>query len=64
MEVRGVGIEQLNLQSYNNIVVIVIINEAGYCDACFKIRFSNDDKFKDQLLQVTNLAKNKNDDID
>ena len=33
------------------------------CDACFKIRFSNDDKFKDQLLQVTNLAKNKNDDI-
>ena len=34
------------------------------CDDCFKIRFSNDDKFKDQLLQVTNLAKNKNDDID
>ena len=34
------------------------------CDACFKIRFSFDDKFKDQLLQVTNLAKNnKNDDI-
>ena len=33
------------------------------CDACFKIRFSNGDKFKDQLLQVTNLAKNKNDDI-
>lgn len=62
MEVRGVGIEQLNSQSYNNIVVIVIINEYG--DACFKIKFSNDEKFKDQLLQVTNLAKNKNDDID
>ena len=27
------------------------------CDACFKIRFSNDDKFKDQLLQVTNLSE-------
>ena len=31
------------------------------CDDCFKVKFSNDDKFKDQLLQVTNLAKNKND---
>ena len=29
------------------------------CDACFKLRFSNDDKFKDHLLQVTNLSKNK-----
>ena len=34
------------------------------CDACFKIRFSNDDKFKDQLLQVTNLSKNNKNDID
>jgi len=33
------------------------------CDDCFKVKFLNDNKFKDQLLQVTNLAKNKNDDI-
>jgi hypothetical protein len=34
------------------------------CDDCFKIKFLNDNKL-DQLLQVTNLAKNnKNDDID
>ena len=30
------------------------------CDGCFKVKFSNDDKFKDQLLQVTNLSKNNN----
>ncbi len=36
------------------------------CDDCFKVRFLNDNKFKDQLLQVTELSKNynKNDDID
>ena len=36
------------------------------CDDCFKVKYSNDNKFKDQLLQVTNLSKNnnKNDDID
>ena len=34
------------------------------CDVCFKVRLLNDNKFKDQLLQVTNLSKNKNDDID
>lgn len=27
------------------------------CDDCFKVKFSNDDKFKDQLLQVTNLSE-------
>ena len=30
------------------------------CDYCFNIKFLNDNKFIDQLLQVTNL--NKNDD--
>ena len=34
------------------------------CDDCFKVKFSNDDKFKDQLLQVTNLSKNNKNDID
>lgn len=34
------------------------------CDICFKVRFLNDNKFKDQLLQVTNLSKNKKNDID
>ena len=36
------------------------------CDDCFKVKYSNDNKFKDQLLQVTHLSKNnnKNDDID
>ena len=36
------------------------------CDDCFKVKFLNDNKFTDQLLQVTNLSKNnhKNDDID
>ena len=29
------------------------------CDDCFKVKFLNDNKFKDQLLQVTNLAKNR-----
>ena len=29
------------------------------CDDCFKVKFLNDNKLKDQLLQVTNLAKNK-----
>jgi hypothetical protein len=27
------------------------------CDDCFKVKFSNDDKFTDQILQVTNLSK-------
>ncbi len=34
------------------------------CEECFKLRLLNDKKFTDQLLQVTNLSKNKNDDID
>ena len=33
------------------------------CDNCFNIKFLNDNKFTDQLLQVTNLNKNKNDDF-
>ena len=33
------------------------------CDGCFKLRLLNDRKFTDQLPQVTNLTKNKNDDI-
>ena len=27
------------------------------CDECFKVKFLNDNKFKDQLLQVTNLSE-------
>ena len=27
------------------------------CDECFKVKFLNDNKFKDQLLQVTNLSR-------
>ena len=29
------------------------------CDDCFKVKYSNDNKFTDQLLQVTNLSKNR-----
>jgi hypothetical protein len=29
------------------------------CDDCFKVKFLNDNKLKDQLLQVTNLSKNR-----
>ena len=32
------------------------------CDGCFKLGLLNDPKFTDQLVQVTNLPKNKNDD--
>lgn len=31
------------------------------CDDCFELRLLNDRKFTEQLLQVTNLSKNKND---
>lgn len=34
------------------------------CDDCFRVKYSNDNKFTDQLLQVTNLAKNNKNDID
>jgi len=27
------------------------------CDECFKVKFLNDNIFKDQLLQVTNLSR-------
>lgn len=27
------------------------------CDGCFKLRFLNDERFGDQLLQVINLAR-------
>ena len=27
------------------------------CEECFKVKFSNDNKFTDQLLQVTNLSE-------
>ena len=35
------------------------------CDDCFKVKFFDDNKFKDQLLQVTDLSMNNNkNDID
>src|SRR3972149_4801799 len=34
------------------------------CDDCFKVKFLNDNKFKDQLLQVTDLSKNNKNDSD
>jgi hypothetical protein len=37
---------------------------AWICDDCFKVKFSNDDKFTDQLLQVIDLSKNNKNDID
>lgn len=33
------------------------------CDNYFNVKFLNDNKFTDQLLQVTNLNKNTNDDL-
>ena len=33
------------------------------CDNCFNVKFLNDNKFTDQLLQVTNLKKITNDDL-
>jgi len=39
------------------------IQRIWICDNCFNIKFLNDNKFRDQLLQVTNLNKNKNDDF-
>jgi hypothetical protein len=41
----------------------VDIQRIWICDNCFNIKFLNDNKFRDQLLQVTNLNKNKNDDF-
>ena len=29
------------------------------CNVCFKVKLLNDKKFSDQLLQVTNLSKNR-----
>ncbi len=34
------------------------------CEGCFKEKLLNDRKFSDQILQVTNLSKNKNNDTD
>ena len=66
--------DKFHSRCWNRATKLAIIQQQHRCpnhhqrvwisDVCFKVKLLNDKKFSDQLLQVTNLSKNKNDDID